>query len=172
MYLISRGGPIKSIENKFWITYPYELCNVAFPTSWEAPHYNDNLLKNSFLRPSILPTDMLMVHEITPQKVIITLSGRDNLPGALRMSSTFLISGFFSTRGGGGVGVGSTGAAGCGPLSSGKPLLSTAQQYWHFSYFKLLVHVCYIYLAAFDKSIEHFKEIIFIKSPWLCSLLA
>ena len=50
--------------------------------------------------------------------VIRTLSGREDLPGGLRRSSTFLISGFFSTRWGAGCGGGSDGE-GPGPRSSG-----------------------------------------------------
>lgn len=57
------------------------------------------------------------------QVALLTRSGRDDLPGGLRISSIFLISGFFSTRGGGCGGGARLGAVG-GPLSSGKPLLS------------------------------------------------
>lgn len=52
------------------------------------------------------------------QVALVTLSGRDDLPGGLRISSIFLISGFFSTLGGGCCGGGRLGAVG-GPRSSG-----------------------------------------------------
>ena len=29
------------------LTHPYELCNMAFSTSWKPSHYDDNLFKNN-----------------------------------------------------------------------------------------------------------------------------